>query len=73
VTPGKNISNTVHTYHLIDTDEKILELAALLREQNEICFSTESTHADANLGELIGLAFSLTPSEGYYVPTPADP
>ena len=69
---AKNISNTPHQYYLVDTEEKMLELVQLLRQQTEISFDIRSTTEDANLAELIGLAFSFKPGEGYYVPTPAD-
>ncbi len=40
--------------------------------QNEISFDTETTHVDANEAELVGLSFSFTKGEGYYVPCPDD-
>ncbi|MXV14622.1 DNA polymerase I [Hufsiella ginkgonis] len=70
--PGKNINNTEHTYHLVDTPGKRAELIAMLSQQEEICFDTETTGTDANNSELVGLSFSVTPGEGYYVPVPAD-
>ena len=71
-TAERNAKNTPHTYHLVDTEEKILKLVNELKQQKEISFDTEYTQADPNLSELIGLAFSFKPSEGYYVPVPAD-
>jgi DNA polymerase-1 len=68
----KNISNTPHDYHLVDTEIKILELVAKLRNKKEISFETESTDVNANRAELAGLSFSFQPHEGYYVPIPAD-
>jgi DNA polymerase I len=68
----KNINNTPHNYFLVDTDELINQLIAKLINQPEICFDTETTGIDANDAELVGLSFSVTPGEGYYVPCPAD-
>jgi DNA polymerase-1 len=68
----KNINNTAHEYFLIDTDEQINQLTNQLITQSEICFDTETTGIDANDAELVGLSFSITPGEGYYIPCPAD-
>ncbi len=72
LTAEKNISNTPHTYHLVDTSQLIGELIDKLITQTEICFDTETTHIDANLGELVGLSFAFQPGEGYYIPCPAE-
>lgn len=68
----KNAGNTPHQYFIVDTEEKILDLVSKLNDQKEFCFDTESTHVNANLAELVGLAFSFQKHEGYYVPLPAD-
>ncbi len=68
----KNINNTPHNYILANTDELIIQLKNTLTNQKEICFDTETTGIDANDAELVGLSFSVTPGEGYYVPCPAD-
>ncbi|HUM45362.1 MAG TPA: DNA polymerase I [Chitinophagales bacterium] len=69
---AKNAANTPHTYHVVDTEEKMRKLAEQLLEQTEFCFDTESTHVDANLADLVGLAFSFKTFEAYYVPIPSD-
>ena len=66
----KNISNTPHNYILADTDEAITNLINKLTAHKEICFDTETTGIDANEAELVGLSFSTSPHEGYYVPCP---
>ena len=68
----KNIHNTPHNYQLVNTPEAINELIAKLTHEQEISFDTETTNIDANCAELVGLSFSLTPGEGYYVPCPED-
>jgi DNA polymerase-1 len=68
----KNINNTPHNYYLVEGDEAIKDLVKKLSAQNEISFDTETTHVDANEAELVGLSFSYTDGEGYYVPCPED-
>jgi len=68
----KNINNTPHKYEAVEGDAAIKKLVATLKKINEICFDTETTGIDANDAELVGLSFSTTPGEGYYVPCPAD-
>jgi len=68
----KNINNTPHNYILANTDELINQLTSKLINQQQICFDTETTGIDANDAELVGLSFSITPGEAYYVPCPAD-
>lgn len=71
-TIDKNINNTAHTYTAVETDAAIKKLVAQLNKYNEICFDTETTGIDANEAELVGLSFSVTPGEAWYVPCPAD-
>ncbi len=70
--PAKNIENTPHEYHLADTPETRAQLIALLKQQADICFDTETTGTDANMCELVGLSFAVKPGEAWYVPVPAD-
>ncbi|MEZ5014146.1 MAG: DNA polymerase I [Chitinophagales bacterium] len=69
---GKDISNTEHVYHLVNTEKKIEDLIKKLEKQSIICFDTETTGIDANNSELVGMSFSWKEHEGYYVPFPAD-
>ncbi|MEM6316787.1 MAG: DNA polymerase I [Bacteroidota bacterium] len=68
----KNIENTPHEYHLVDTPEKITDLVALLEKQASFCFDTETTSIEANNAELVGIAFSVESGKAYYVPVPAN-
>ncbi len=68
----KNINNTPHNYYLVEGDEAINDLIKKLSAEKEISFDIETTHVDANEAELIGLSFSYTNGEGYYVPCPDD-
>ncbi len=68
----KNINNTEHNYILVQSKEDIKALLETLLKQTEICFDTETTNIDANEAELVGMSFSITKGEGYYVPCPAN-
>jgi len=67
-----NIENTDHEYILVDDDKAREKLAAALAKQKIISFDTETTGIDANLAELVGLAFAYEEHKGYYVPVPED-
>ncbi|HNE50226.1 MAG TPA: DNA polymerase I [Chitinophagales bacterium] len=70
---GKNINNTTHQYHLIETAEQIEKLLEKLLASDKICFDTETTSLDANNCALVGISFSIIPHEAYYVPIPSNP
>ncbi|SFN78951.1 DNA polymerase I [Chitinophaga sp. YR627] len=72
MTADKNINNTPHNYILADTPEKRADLLALLLQQQEISFDTETTGTDANAVDLVGMSFSIKAGEGWYIPVPAD-
>ena len=67
-----NIKNTKHKYVLVNTDKERSALATKLAKQKIFSYDTETTGLDANKAELVGLAFSIKKSEGYYVPVPED-
>ncbi len=71
--PLKNIQDTEHVYHLLDTKEKRAAfIASLPMADLELCFDTETTGLDANQCELVGMSFSIKAHEAYYVPCPAN-
>lgn len=72
ISADKNISNTAHDYQLVTGKKAISELVEQLKGCSEICFDTETTNIDANLAELVGLSFSVTPGEAWYVPCATD-
>ncbi len=67
----ETIHSIKHNYHLVNTQEKRKELIALLSASSSFCFDTETTDIDANKAELVGMSFSVTTHEAYYVPVPA--
>lgn len=68
----KTINDVPHRYELIDTAEKIKTLLAEINKHTEFCFDSETTSLDVLNAEVVGLSFSITPGEAYYVPVPAD-
>lgn len=64
----KNIENTSHEYRLVEIDAEIRDLVAILNQQKEICFDTETTGTDANNVELVGISFSFEKGKAYYIP-----
>ncbi|HNG71663.1 MAG TPA: DNA polymerase I [Chitinophagales bacterium] len=69
---GKNINNTTHHYTLIENDAQLQALMQQLNTATHICFDTETTSVDANNCELVGISFSIKPTEAYYIPIDAD-
>ncbi|MCU0388350.1 MAG: hypothetical protein MUE71_07055, partial [Chitinophagaceae bacterium] len=59
----KTISEVAVKYHLVQSQKEIDELIGLLEKVSTICFDTETTNIDANLAELVGLAFAIEPGE----------
>lgn len=63
-----DINNTKHDYHLVQTEKEIEDLVALLMQQKEIAFDTETTNVDPNLAEIVGMSFAIKPGEAWYIP-----
>ena len=68
----KSATDVAHTYHLVDTEEAMWDLAALLGNASQFAFDTETTGVDAMQSELVGMSFAMQAHEAYYVPVPAD-
>lgn len=68
----KTITDTEHTYELVDTLEKIAELVSVLKQHSEYCFDTETTGLDSLEAEIVGLSFAVKAFHAYYVPVSAD-
>ena len=68
----KNIFNTPHTYHLMDTPEKYIELINKLTAAGIFAYDSETTNIEAARAEMVGMSFSVAAHEAYYVPVPAD-
>jgi DNA polymerase-1 len=59
-------------YQLIQNSTERKELLALLLQQKEVCFDTETTSLDSLHADLVGMSFSFKEKEAFYVPTPVN-
>ncbi|MFK7756837.1 MAG: DNA polymerase I [Flavobacteriales bacterium] len=64
----KTIESVKHNYVLADSDKEIELVVAKLAKADTYCFDTETSALDPIEAELVGMAFSVTPGEAYYVP-----
>jgi DNA polymerase I len=60
-------TRTVETI-LVDTEEKLAELARLLESSKLFAFDTETTSLDARSAELVGISVAVEAGRAYYVP-----
>ena len=67
-----DLKSTPHTYHLIDTEEKIAELGRFLNDQEFFAFDTETDSVNPLTAGLVGLSFAVKENEAWYVPVPAN-
>jgi len=61
-----------HSYYLLDTESKIDNFISKISVQDFFCLDTETTGLDAMTAELVGMSFSWTKNEAYYLPFPVD-
>ncbi|MCK8621628.1 DNA polymerase I [Prevotella sp. E13-27] len=71
-TSFESVKTVAHNYQLIDTEEKMLEIFSIFKTKNILCLDTETTSTSPIDAELVGLSFSVTPHEAFYVPIPAN-
>lgn len=69
---ASNIENTVHSYHLVQTEEGYRDLVNKLLAEKEVCFDTETTGTDPLNAEIVGMSFAVRPGEAWYVHMPPD-
>ncbi|NDV47384.1 DNA polymerase I [Paludibacter sp. 221] len=72
VTNMKSLADVPHNYVLVDTKEKRADLIDKLMKQPSVCFDTETTSVDVFSAELVGLSFSYSIGEAYFVSLPED-
>ena len=71
-TSFESVKTVAHNYQLIDTEEKMLEIFSIFKTKNILSLDTETTSTSSIDAELVGLSFSVTPHEAFYVPIPAN-
>lgn len=67
-----DLKSTPHTYHIADNEEEISRICSILANQKFFCFDTETDGIDPLTAELVGMSFSITKNEAWYVPVPAN-
>ncbi len=55
-------------YHLVQTDDELIELVDKLAAADKFAFDTETTHQEPMRAELVGLSFSFKKGEAWYIP-----
>lgn len=60
----------IQKYKTLESPYEIEELAKKLNKLEEFCFDTETTSADPQKAELVGIAFCGAADEAYYIPVP---
>lgn len=69
----KNLNAQDHWYQLVDSEKARELLLQKLLLQTQVCFDTETTSLNALEADLVGIAFSWTAGQGYYLHLPEDP
>jgi DNA polymerase-1 len=64
------LENTNHNYTIIQGELGVKLFLQNLNTQNSVCFDTETTGIDALNAELVGMSFSWSKGEAFYVPFP---
>lgn len=67
-----DLKSTPHTYHIADNEEEISKICSILANQKFFCFDTETDGIDPLTAELVGMSFSITKNEAWYVPVLAN-
>ncbi|MGN1375539.1 MAG: DNA polymerase I [Prevotella sp.] len=68
----KTLNNIDYTYKLVDNENDIRNLYDFLRTKKILSLDTETTSTNAIDAELVGLSFSVTENEAFYVPIPPE-
>ncbi len=68
----KTIEDVKHRYHLVQTLEERVALAAQLGQASSFCFDVETTGLDPRSDKLVGISFAIQPHEAWYVTLPPD-
>lgn len=69
----ESIETSKHTYHLVEGEKAISELAEKLGNTKSFCFDTETTSLETREAKLVGIAFAIKKGEAWYVPAGENP
>ena len=59
-------------YQLIDTEEKRQRFLQIIKTKEILSLDTETTGTDPISAELVGMSFSSTKNQAFYIPVPSD-
>jgi len=65
---SKTINDVKHDYQLIETPKQIAKLAKQLEKSDSYCIDTETTGLNPLTADLVGMCFSFSAHQAYYVP-----
>ena len=68
----ESLNSLSYDYQLIDTEEKRNEIIKKLLISEILALDTETTGTDPMDAELVGMSFSITENQAFYVPVPAE-
>ena len=68
----ESLNSLSYDYQLIDTEEKRNEIIKKLLTSEILELDTETTGTDPMDAELVGMSFSITENQAFYVPVPAE-
>ena len=68
----ETLESQPHNYQLIDTENKRREIIQKLLTSKILSLDTETTGTEPMDAELVGMSFSITENEAFYVPVPSD-
>ncbi len=68
----ESLNSLSYDYQLIDTEEKRNEIIKKLLTSEILALDTETTGTDPMDAELVGMSFSITANQAFYVPVPAE-
>lgn len=66
----KTLQNTSHKYHFAETPAERKSLIAMLLQEKNFCFDTETTGIDTHSSELVCMTFAIHPQEAWCVLLP---
>jgi DNA polymerase-1 len=64
----RTVTEVEHTYQVAATSTERAALIRLLEGQPSFAFNVQATNTDPKDAQIVGLAFSVTPDAGHYVP-----
>ena len=64
----RNITNTPHSYTIIDSTDKLREVCSKIATYKEFCFDTETSGLDPITSAIVGMSFAVEEYEAWYLP-----